>query len=124
MSSAHTKAFELIKNAQYKELELVFETVSGGHKNMMFTQAAKMLDPNVLSDIQLNYIINRMQRYKEDKLMPMYNDAYNRFKEEEVPINKRKYEEVANADFIENVMYIHYKRQSTLTPTSTCSTDF
>jgi hypothetical protein len=56
----------------------------------------------------------------------MYNNAYNRFKEEEAhnPIRKRKHEELANADFIEDVMNLHYKRQSTLTPTSTCITEF
>lgn len=125
MSFAHTKAFELIKKAQYKELELVFETVSGRDKNTMFTGAAKTLTPNVLSDIQLNYILNKMQIYHKNKLMPMYNDAYNRFKEEEAPIHrKRKYEELANADFIEDVMKLHYKRRSTMTPTSTCSTEF
>ena len=127
MSLAHTKAVELIKSKQYKELELVFDTVSGGHKNAMFTQAAKTLDPNVLSDIQLNYILNKMHIYNKDKLMPMYNAAYTRFKEEEAhnPIyRKRKNEELATADFIGDVIELHHKRQSTLTPTSTCSTEF
>ena len=99
-SPAHMKALELIKNAQYEELKTVFEAVSGNEKDIMFKNAARTLNHNVLCDIQIKYILNKMQIYAKDKLMPMYNEAYNRFKAEE---NR----DIDTANFIADVINIH-----------------
>ena len=101
---AHTKALELAKEAQIKYLDELFGNVSGHNKLNVFKQFAKTSTIEDLSNIQLNYIFDKMRIHTKSKLLPMYSKAYNQYKEEDKEDN-------SIADFIRDVIDIHKKRQ-------------